>query len=681
MAAARHSLLSAIWILGAWLYVRCGVGRARASKAMHFVFVLVFFAIRFGMLFAHDLGNTAPFPTTRDVRTAMAALNIKPVLQRSVCCPKCFAPYALDALPEICPRRETPLSRPCREPLWMTRKTKTGPKRVPRRLYTTQSFVSWLEHFLSRPGIEACMNYSYRRRPRGGVMRDIQDGPAWEFLGDFTFTHGNLVFSYYIDWFNPLTNKIAGKKVSCGAIMLFCLNLPPELRHLPENTFFAGLTPPPFEPNVVTITATQDPIVDQLEELYVGRVIRSYAHPLGLHRRIAVLPFIADLMALQKAGGFANHGHRHFCWYCPLPRKEIERLDIDAWGTRSGFDVRVAAQAWRAATTKTLRKELFDAKGVRWSSLMRLTYRDPVRLTVLGVMHNWLEGVLQHHARRLWGLGVDTLSEDSADLEDADAMTEPPVELNLDMMDVDDTETVDDELSDLLSDSQSHADTPSHARNLRRFATTSSLANLMETSAGEEGDDHGDDDWLMADNEDPDSDSDEEATKPGESCIFTAAQLAFIRACIADVVLPTWMARPPKNLGEKSHGKLKADNWFVLFTVHLLVALVELWGVSSDARQRQLLGNFANLVTCTNIVCSFSVTDAQADEYTTCYVRYRQTLRSLFPGMRSVPNLHYAMHNGPQMKFWGPLMAVSEFAYEQHNGTLQKIKTNGHLRQ
>ena len=76
-------------------------------------------------------------------------------------------------------------------------------------------------------------------------MRTVWDSPAWQSLpGNFSTTPGNLTFSYYIDWFNPFTNKIAGKSASCGAIMLFCLNLPPDIQQLPKNTFFAGITPP-----------------------------------------------------------------------------------------------------------------------------------------------------------------------------------------------------------------------------------------------------------------------------------------------------------------------------------------------------------------------------------------------------------------------------------------------------
>ena len=44
--------------------------------------------------------------------------------------------------------------------------------------------------------------------------------------------------------------------------------------------------------------------------------------------------------------------------------------------------------------------------GVRWSLLHRLPYWDPVKHVVLGFMHNWLEGILQHHLRILWRIGV-----------------------------------------------------------------------------------------------------------------------------------------------------------------------------------------------------------------------------------------------------------------------------------
>jgi hypothetical protein len=680
----RQTLLNGICTLVSWLYIRCGLSRAHASKVLQLVVWLVLCAIRFGRLFGHALGDENPIPDMRDVRTAIATLAIEPVLQRSVCCPKCFAPYHLDAMPEICPRRETARSRPCGERLWTTRQTKRGPKLVPRRLYTTQSFPAWLRFFLARPGIEDLLDKSYMPRPNDGHMRDVWDSPAWCSLGAFPFTYGNLVFSYYIDWFNPLTNKIAGKKVSCGAIMMFCLNLPPELRHLPENTFFAGLTPPPHEPNIVTITAVQDPIVDQLLPLYEqGEVICSFRHPLGYLRRVAVLPFIGDLMALQKACGFASHAHKYFCWFCLLKRDEIERLDMIAWPRRTHLEVSTAARRWLAATTKKERKALFDSTGVRWTSLLRLPYRDHVQHIILGVMHNWLEGILQHHARRLLGIGIEVFLEaDEQDVQDADAQEPELADADMDdllSLALEDDMDIVSEIAELVSDSQSNADTPSHARHLRRFHSTS-LSNILDLPEGPADQDAADDDYVMADNESTDGSegSDSGQASTSEACIFTAAELQLIRSCIGDMVLPTWVARPPRNLGDKSHGKLKADNWFILFTVCLLASLPEIWS-SSSTRHRLLLQNFFDLVDCTNVTCSFSITMDDIELYEKEYVRYRQSKQVLFPRSHSVPNQHYAMHNGDLMRFWGPLMVLSEFPYERHNGTFQKVQTTNHL--
>ncbi|KAJ7264334.1 hypothetical protein C8J57DRAFT_1070034 [Mycena rebaudengoi] len=156
--------------------------------------------------------------------------------------------------------------------------------------------------------------------------------------------------------------------------------------------------------------------------------------------------------------------------------------------------------------------------------------------------------------------------------------------------------------------------------------------------------------------------------------------MALIHQGLASVVVPSWIDRPPVNLGEKAHGKLKADNWLVLFTIFFPLILPELWFHSSSPRRdHKLLANFHDLVGATNILCSYAIIPAEADEYTKMYLSYLLSSQSLFPGLTTRPNHHYAMHNGEQMKWWGPLMKLNEFFYESHNGSLQKIKTNNHM--
>ncbi|KAJ7243315.1 hypothetical protein C8J57DRAFT_1191865 [Mycena rebaudengoi] len=151
-----------------------------------------------------------------------------------------------------------------------------------------------------------------------------------------------------------------------------------------------------------------------------------------------------------------------------------------------------------------------------------------------------------------------------------------------------------------------------------------------------------------------------------------------IRSCIRDVKLPTWVGRPPSNLGEASHGKLKAQELLVLFTVIFPLIIPEIWWKEGNTETR-LLENFHDLVACTNIISSFSTSDSEADRDMEHYIRYRTSKDELFPDFPSVPNHHFAMHNGDQMKFWGPLPLLSEFPGERMNGMLGKIKTNRHL--
>jgi hypothetical protein len=93
----------------------------------------------------------------------------------------------------------------------------------------------------------------------------------------------------------------------------------------------------------------------------------------------------------------------------------------------------------------------------------RLHYRDLVQHTVLGMMHNWIEGILQHHTHVKWGIGIVLAkSQDGSVADDADNIASTPtgndLDLNIDMLY--------DELADLNAESWEHSDIPSHAKQL-----------------------------------------------------------------------------------------------------------------------------------------------------------------------------------------------------------------------
>jgi hypothetical protein len=303
--------------------------------------------------------------------------------------------------------------------------------------------------------MEELLRKSHLHQPNPDRMSSIWDSPAWQSLGTYTVEPNNLVFSLYIDWFNPFMNKIAGKSVSCGAIIAVCLNLPYELWHLEGYTYFVGMTPPPKEPTVTTMAALSDPVVDQFQEMWKGKMIPTFNHPDGDFYRAAIIAAIGDILALKKLLGCAGHTSRNFCSFCKLQYADIDQLDYENFEPRRGWEVLRHAKAWLAAKTLDKRKQIFDQHGSRFSPLNKITYRDPVKQTVLGMMHNWLQGILQHHCRLKWGIGSKvkaggTSAFGTASDSDSESDVEPE-KMDVDMMDVD-VDNLEDEIEDLKWD-------------------------------------------------------------------------------------------------------------------------------------------------------------------------------------------------------------------------------------
>jgi len=192
-------------------------------------------------------------------------------------------------------------------------------------------------------------------------MYDIWDSLAWQSLGPFTTTKNNLTFSFFIDWFNPFTNKISGKTVSCGTIMMFCLN---HLWYQPENIYFAGIIPPPYEPSVTTITALLDPIVEQLQHFYYRQVICTYWHQARITKKVVLLPAIGNLPVIHKVLGFAGVMSHYFCSFCTLHKYDIENLDSRAWKLWKETEVIAVAEQWCQALTKKRQEFIFKKHSV-----------------------------------------------------------------------------------------------------------------------------------------------------------------------------------------------------------------------------------------------------------------------------------------------------------------------------
>jgi len=151
-----------ISILVVWVHVKVGVSHSVASKvlqALQLILMTILHILEAALLSFGATVRLSDLNIPHDVRTAYWLHFTEPDIICRACCPKCFS-LIPHPIPWWCQWRASPRSRPCYTGLWKTQNTRSGLKMVPWSLYTTQSFDSWLESFLS---LEKLLNMVSKR--------------------------------------------------------------------------------------------------------------------------------------------------------------------------------------------------------------------------------------------------------------------------------------------------------------------------------------------------------------------------------------------------------------------------------------------------------------------------------------------------------------------------------------
>lgn len=97
--------------------------------------------------------------------------------------------------------------------------------------FGVQDFKEWFVWFFSQDKIEDMMDgwADTIQLGVGDLVKDYAQSRSKEYLYSSSLTKKSwyhdsleLSFSIFVDWFNPLTNKIAGRQVYLGIIALNC---------------------------------------------------------------------------------------------------------------------------------------------------------------------------------------------------------------------------------------------------------------------------------------------------------------------------------------------------------------------------------------------------------------------------------------------------------------------------
>lgn len=364
------------------------------------------------------------FPT--DLRTARSYLKIEPDTITYAVCTKCSTVYppseerGILYWPAECTARRFSDSAECSQPLVKSGVSAGKSVRVPVRPLVVQDFDAFVGRLLCRPGYEKLMDEGTVLRAEGEELLDIKDGTTVRdlrgpdgkpFLDGYKRSELRLIWACSGDWFNPLHNKQAGKKLSCGSMAMSLLNLPPSLQHKAENIYMYSVTGK--EPSLADINPTLEPLIVMMERNYQHgtHYTSTYDHPnLGRDSRSMVAIIVTDLPGLKKLLGHCGvTSKKNFCSFCTLPKSAIGDFDWRHWEWRRVEDLRRAAELWRDAPSASARKALYAEHGVRWSAFWGLSYFDPTRSAIIDGMHNLFEGLVQYHCRMV--LGIDRPEE------------------------------------------------------------------------------------------------------------------------------------------------------------------------------------------------------------------------------------------------------------------------------
>jgi hypothetical protein len=344
--------------------------------------------------------------------------KIKGVTTAYAVCPVCHCTFPPSATPdkfkypERCTNRPKPEGEPCNEPLLQD--TMDGNEPRPRKIFLYHHFADYLAGLISQhedvmdKSCDDCVE-SLEQPPPAFVSNVFEAEFIKTFEGPIPGRlfvqrpsgEGRYLFALNVDFFNVEGLRVRGASTSCGIISLACLNLPIDIRYKTENMYLL-IIPGPAEPSLTDMNHYLRPLIGDMVDAWDKgiHISRTPRYPDGRTTRSAIAVSVNDLPAARKTAALASHSSHFYCSRCECHHLSTRgNTNCQTWKTRDPKKMRQQAEAWRDATSSVEQTKLFQASGVRWSELWRLSYWDPTRQLVVDAMHCILEGLAKYHSK------------------------------------------------------------------------------------------------------------------------------------------------------------------------------------------------------------------------------------------------------------------------------------------
>jgi hypothetical protein len=360
----------------------------------------------------------------KTINGALSGLKLEGQVTIYAACPACDFTHRprLDPksnypfYPDQCSNTPVPGGDPCNEPLLTRGDGDDSKPNRPIKPFIYHHFADYLAGLLSQhenvmdKSTDDCLGSL--NNPPPICARDFFDaefirtfrGPATtKPFVDRPNGEGRYLFALNVDFFNVEGKRVRGPTTSSGIIAMACLNLPVEIRYLPENMYL-NIIPGPREPSLTDTNHYLRPLINDMSIAWERgiHISRTPVFPRGRDTRSAIAAVVCDLPGARKTSALASHNSYWYCSVCSCCHLSTRGcVNYQDWKLRNCNELRAAAEAWRNAATPIQQTKLFQANGVRWSELWRLPYWDPTRQLVVDPMHCLLLRLADHHVRDL----------------------------------------------------------------------------------------------------------------------------------------------------------------------------------------------------------------------------------------------------------------------------------------